>query len=145
MIGGNFCLDALQAAIVSVKLRYLDGWTERRNRNAERYKRLFATSGLAISNTRDWARVRNSNAKGLSSGPQVVLPTVVGQRHVFNQYVIRVPCRDTLMTELVIKFRTVMRMCRGRVTVRAGNTTVSRANSMKAEEQTDNQDLVTCH
>ena len=103
MIGGNFRLDALQAAIVSAKLGHLDGWTERRNRNAERYKRLFANSGLAISDTRDWAKVRKSNGKGLSRAPQVVLPTVVGQRHVFNQYVIRVPSRDTLRTELQTK------------------------------------------
>jgi len=103
MVGGNFRLDALQAAIVSVKLRHLDGWTERRNHNAERYNRLFADSGLAISDARGWARMRESNGEDLSGAPRVNLPTIVAQRHVFNQYVIRVSCRDALRAELQTK------------------------------------------
>ena len=103
VIGGNFRLDALQAAIVTAKLRHLDGWTERRNQNAERYKRLFDDSGLTILDTRDWARAQASNGKDPRGAPHVVLPTVVAQRHVFNQYVIRVPCRDTLRTDLQTK------------------------------------------
>jgi len=76
VIGGNFRLDALQAAVVSVKLRHLDGWTAGRQANAKRYEKLFTEAGLAGA---------------------VVLPTVVTNRHIFNQYVIRVPRRDELM------------------------------------------------
>ena len=45
LVGGNFRLDALQAAVLRIKLRYLDGWTAGRQQNAERYRRLFAGSG----------------------------------------------------------------------------------------------------
>ena len=76
-IGGNFRLDALQAAVVTVKLRHLDAWTARRQANAARYDRLFAT-------------------RGLTAAVRVVLPRAVMSRHVFNQYVIRTPRRDAL-------------------------------------------------
>ena len=74
-IGGNFRLDALQAAIIRTKLPYLDEWTERRQTNAQRYDRLFRDCGLVASG-------------------HVSLPALVADRHVFNQYVIRVRDRD---------------------------------------------------
>jgi dTDP-4-amino-4,6-dideoxygalactose transaminase len=77
MIGGNFRLDALQAAVVSAKLPHLDGWTAARQRNAQRYDRLFGKAGLPV-----------------------VLPTVAADRHIFNQYVIRVSGRDELQAFL---------------------------------------------
>lgn len=76
-VGGNFRLDALQAAVVSVKLPHLDGWTATRQANAKRYNRLFAEAGLVES--------------GAVRPPQVVM-----DRHIFNQYVIRVDRRDEL-------------------------------------------------
>lgn len=81
IIGGNFRLDALQAAVVLVKLRHLDAWTAGRQANAKRYDRLFEASGLV-------------------KGGRVVLPKVVANRHIFNQYVIRVPRRDELQNFL---------------------------------------------
>ncbi len=78
-IGGNFRLDAIQAAVVEVKLRHLDLWTEARQRNARRYDRLFAEAKLA---------------------EQIGLPKTVRNRHIFNQYVIRVTERDALREHL---------------------------------------------
>ncbi len=82
MIGGNFRFDALQAAIVAVKLRHLDQWTAGRQSNAARYRRLFEAAGLT--------------AEGL-----VQLPVEMeGYRHIYNQFVIRVPRRDELRAYL---------------------------------------------
>src|SRR6516165_5383561 len=77
VVGGNFRLDALQAAIVSAKMRHLDDWTAARQCNARRYDRLFGEAGLPIG-----------------------LPAVVAERHIFNQYVIRVARRDELQVHL---------------------------------------------
>lgn len=79
-IGINSRLDALQAAILQIKLKYLDQWTEGRRRNAERYQQLFAQAKLT---------------------DRVVLPpTVPGNFHVYNQFTVRVPKRDELRTFL---------------------------------------------
>ena len=73
-IGGNFRLDALQAAVLRVMLPYLHEWTEARRANAARYDALFAAAGLT---------------------GRVGLPSETpGYRHIFNQYVVRVPDRD---------------------------------------------------
>ncbi|HVJ26872.1 MAG TPA: DegT/DnrJ/EryC1/StrS family aminotransferase [Vicinamibacterales bacterium] len=78
-IGGNFRLDALQAAVLRVKLPYLSEWTEARRANARRYDELFASAGLSA----------------------VVLPTETpGYRHIFNQYIVRVPDRDRVRSYL---------------------------------------------
>ena len=69
MIGGNFRLDAIQAAVVLAKLKYLDKWTEKRRANAQTYNRLFKEMGMTDSLT---------------------LPSEVIPHHVYNQYVIRV-------------------------------------------------------
>jgi dTDP-4-amino-4,6-dideoxygalactose transaminase len=81
IVGGNFRLDALQAAVVSTKLKHLDGWTAARQRNAARYDELFARCGLVTRNL-------------------VKCPAVVTDRHIFNQYVVRVPRRDELRAAL---------------------------------------------
>jgi dTDP-4-amino-4,6-dideoxygalactose transaminase len=85
VVGGNFRLDAIQAAVVSAKLPYLDQWTAARQRNAQAYDRLFVEAGLAAADG--------------SSSP-VVLPTVDANRHIYNQYVIHVERRDQLQRDL---------------------------------------------
>ena len=80
VIGGNFRLDALQAAVLRVKLPHLAGWTEARRRNAARYGHLFADFGLT---------------------GRVTLPVAAPDcYHIFNQYVIRVPHRDAVKAHL---------------------------------------------
>ena len=96
IVGGNFRLDAIQAAVVSAKLPYLDGWTAARQRHASRYDELFAESGLDVA---DSAVYMLRGGEG-SASPHVFLPTVVTDRHIFNQYVIRVARRDELRAAL---------------------------------------------
>ncbi len=79
-VGGNFRMDALQAAVLSVKLPRLDGWIERRRAIARRYGELFA----------DAARTGRLT-------PPVEAP---GRRHVYHQYVVRVADRDGVKTRL---------------------------------------------
>jgi dTDP-4-amino-4,6-dideoxygalactose transaminase len=74
LLGGNFRLDAMQAAVLRVKLGYLDQWTEARRRNAAEYRKLLPKD--------------------------VVLPLEKPGRHVYNQFVIRHPRRDQLMESL---------------------------------------------
>jgi len=79
VIGGNFRIDELQAAVLRVKLKYLDCWTAARQRNAAYYTAAFAAANCAKLIT-----------------PQA---TVKG-RHIFNQYVVRVQNRDALKDHL---------------------------------------------
>jgi dTDP-4-amino-4,6-dideoxygalactose transaminase len=80
MIGGNFRLDAMQAAILRVKLPHLDRWTALRRRNAARYDRLFAEAKLPEG--------------------AVVTPVRRYEGHVYNQYTLRVRDRDALQAWL---------------------------------------------
>ena len=68
-VGGNFRLDALQAAMLRVKLPHLDEWTEGRRKVAERYRGLFAEKGL------DWVQAPQDDP----------------DRHAYHQFVVRVP------------------------------------------------------
>jgi len=95
VVGGNFRLDALQAAIVSAKLPHLDGWTGARQRNVERYNTLFGKTGLKIASSG-----QSSSDRRMA---EITLPKVATERHIFNQYVIRVTKRDELRTWLEAK------------------------------------------
>ncbi|MDA8164081.1 MAG: DegT/DnrJ/EryC1/StrS family aminotransferase [Desulfobacteraceae bacterium] len=88
LVGGNFRLDALQAAVLDRKLSHLPAWHKARRRNAEFYDRLFADSGLVAAG-------------------KIVLPAAVYRDeatrekiepdyHIYNQYVIRAADRDRL-------------------------------------------------
>ncbi len=98
VVGGNFRLDTLQAAVVTAKLPYLDGWTEARQRNASTYDRLFWGSGLRVAGSDHPMNLRagSSIERFSSEGPQIYLPKIQTDRHIFNQYVIRVQHRDRL-------------------------------------------------
>jgi dTDP-4-amino-4,6-dideoxygalactose transaminase len=80
IVGGNFRLDALQAAVLRVKLPHLDAWTAGRQRNAARYRALFEEAKLTDT---------------------VRLPVEARHRtHIYNQFVVRVPRRDALKAHL---------------------------------------------
>ncbi len=81
VIGGNFRIDELQAAVLRVKLKYLDGWTAGRQRNAAYYSQAFADAGLGV-------QLRTP-------------PAPAGGRHVFNQYIVRAQRRDALKAFLI--------------------------------------------
>ena len=87
MIGGNFRLDTIQAAVLNVKLNYLDDWTQRRQENARRYETLFQQSGLVQK-----GKVRLPAPVYRESGAK--------HYHIYNQFVLRVPQRDQLMAYL---------------------------------------------
>lgn len=92
IIGGNFRLDAIQAAVLNVKLPYLDDWSEKRRINSELYTKLFMNCGLA----------EKEGVIEFSEKNRVLLPKAVykdfGHKnyHIYNQYVIRVDKRDRL-------------------------------------------------
>jgi dTDP-4-amino-4,6-dideoxygalactose transaminase len=80
LIGGNFRIDELQAAVLNIKLKHLDDWSAGRQRNAAYYDAAFARAQL---------------------GSAVVTPHATpGSRHIYNQYVIRVSDRDGLRQHL---------------------------------------------
>ncbi len=87
VIGGNFRLDTIQAAVLNVKLNYLDQWTKRRQENAKRYETLFQQSGLVQK-----GHVRLPEPVYQASG--------VKHYHIYNQFVLRVERRDDLMAHL---------------------------------------------
>lgn len=79
VVGGNFRLDAIQAAVLRVKLKSLDNWSEARQQHAATYRQLFK-------------QVNQSH---------LVMPTEMpNHRHIYNQFVIRSPHRDSLQRYL---------------------------------------------
>jgi dTDP-4-amino-4,6-dideoxygalactose transaminase len=92
IIGGNFRIDAIQAAVLNVKLPRLQSWTERRQKNAEKYTKLFIENGLAETEGKTSFDAKN---KVLLPKP-VYKDTGVKNYHIYNQYVIRVEDREGL-------------------------------------------------
>lgn len=98
-IGGNFRLDAIQAAVVTAKLKHLDTWTAARQKNAARYNELFQASGLKVVHS-DQLGSNSSAPFESADAPDIILPATIADRHIFNQYVVRVKQRDLLKTAL---------------------------------------------
>ena len=90
MLGGNFRIDAIQAAVLRIKLPHLDQWSEKRRFNASLYKKFFNEFGL----------ICNSCSEDEKS---IVLPEAVYEKygvknfHIYNQHIIRVKKRDELL------------------------------------------------
>jgi dTDP-4-amino-4,6-dideoxygalactose transaminase len=114
LVGGNFRLDTLQAAIVLVKLRHLDAWTAARQANARRYDTLFRESGLVSSgfvqlpSIAVYARSSEFLVPSSSSEPGTKNQeprTKNEPRHIYNQYVIRAKKRNEL--QVFLKERSV--------------------------------------
>lgn len=87
IVGGNFRLDSLQAAVLLVKLKYLDSWSEKRRKNAALYNRLFAQSGLI--------------ERGIIKTPvEAYKDSGDRNHHIYNQYTLRTRSRDKLQEYL---------------------------------------------
>ena len=98
VIGGNFRIDALQAAVLRVKLPYLNKWSEKRRANAEYYNQLFIKAGLAEGTGRT-----KFDEKNRVLLPKAIYKTLsqsskkdISNYHIYNQYIIRVQNRDEL-------------------------------------------------
>jgi dTDP-4-amino-4,6-dideoxygalactose transaminase len=98
LVGGNFRLDALQAAVLRVKLPHLDAWSEGRRRNAERYRQRFAEA-----TTRAGVTVGEASPAPTPPGVIVLPAERPGVRHIYNQFVIRTGRRDELKAHLSAK------------------------------------------
>ena len=83
VVGGNFRLDAIQAAVLRVKLKHLPAWTERRRENARLYRELFEGAGGSPAES--------------GIGVPVERPEF---RHIYNQFVIQVDRRNELLKQL---------------------------------------------
>ena len=83
IIGGNFRLDAIQAAVLRIKLKHLDGWQRKRKEKASYYQRIFTESGLV--------------AEGVIQTPEALYKNSSTEYfHTYHQYVIRAKERDKM-------------------------------------------------
>ncbi|MCE2504761.1 MAG: DegT/DnrJ/EryC1/StrS family aminotransferase [Chlorobi bacterium] len=89
VVGGNFRIDAIQAAVLSVKLPHLDTWSKARKANADRYREFFVEAGLSHSSQQIFPE--DNYPVGL---PQQMYEGE--ESHIYNQFVIRVSDRDCL-------------------------------------------------
>lgn len=90
VIGGNFRLDAIQAAILNVKLPYLEGWSEARRKNAAAYVNYFIEAGLA----EEEGRLSFDDKNKVLLPKAVYKSDSVKNYHIYNQFCIRVQKRD---------------------------------------------------
>lgn len=96
IIGGNFRLDAIQAAVLNVKLPHLDDWSAQRRRNAELYNKLFVEAGLAELT----GKTKFDDKNTVLLPEAVYKDSGVKNYHIYNQYIIRVHDRDAVRKRL---------------------------------------------
>jgi dTDP-4-amino-4,6-dideoxygalactose transaminase len=96
--GWNGRMDAIQAAVLRVKLGHIADWNQSRQQHAATYGRLFAESGLISNRTSDQASGDQASGQtsSPSSAPVRLLARSPQAKHVFHQYVIRAQRRDEL-------------------------------------------------
>jgi len=105
IVGGNFRLDALQAAMLSVKLPHFDGYTAGRRRNAALYtEKLSAFSGVQVARSEDCCCL---HARVVDKTASIILPVAYPHHgHIWNQYTLRVMGegrRDVLRAHLTAR------------------------------------------
>ncbi len=96
IIGGNFRLDAIQAAVLNVKLPHLDNWSSQRRENAELYTKLFIEAGLAEAT----GKIKFDGKNKVLLPKAVYKDSGVKNYHIYNQYIIRVEERDAVRKHL---------------------------------------------
>jgi dTDP-4-amino-4,6-dideoxygalactose transaminase len=103
VVGGNFRIDALQAALLRVKLPHLDAASEQRARNAQYYVTELTRRGVGRVNGSSGCGGRCAVAPVGAETAPLLLPSTCQTRHLFNQFVIRIPgagARDALRQRL---------------------------------------------
>lgn len=99
IIGGNFRLDAIQAAVLNVKLPHLGNWSAQRRSNAELYNKLFIEAGLAETT----GKIKFDGKNKVLLPKPVYKDSGVKNYHIYNQYIIRVKERDAVRKHLTDK------------------------------------------
>lgn len=122
-VGGNFRMDALQAAVLNVKFAHLEAWHEARRRNAAVYNRLIVQHGLAEESPKHepcsgsqhgfprngfphCPNCASSSLNAFNEANTLLLPEMLGAKsgvknhHIFHQYTLRTPHRDKLRAYL---------------------------------------------
>jgi dTDP-4-amino-4,6-dideoxygalactose transaminase len=101
MVGGNFRLDAIQAAVLNVKFKHLEAWTAQRETNAEYYKNAFKSSGIVGDSMLVLPEALwRTRSQQFDLGPESRPSDSSSHPHIYNQYVVRTPKRDALRTHL---------------------------------------------
>lgn len=95
-VGGNFRIDAIQAAVLNVKAPHLDSWHAARRRNAKIYNDAFIAAGLATST----GHIEFNDSERMLLPSDIHFSDQETNTHIYNQYVVRVQNRDHMRTVL---------------------------------------------
>ncbi len=95
VVGGNFRIDALQAALIRVKLKRLDSYTAKRQKNAALYTELLEQSGIAAPNSCTNGCGSACRTSMPAKDARILSPVSCQPRHIYNQFVVRIPGEGT--------------------------------------------------